>query len=119
MAKLLCLDTTMGLRTVNCDDLQDYYDNLECDTFDIARRQIGGKYFDIFVDDCGLFVDKPIISAISKDLNPMLVGNLIFANHDGQGNTTSLSEADMRLIANNVVLATINGDPYFVVVCEY
>ena len=32
----------------------------------------------------------------------MLVGNLIFANHDSEGNTTSLSDNDIKIIKSHI-----------------
>lgn len=108
-ARLLALDVIggTGFSEIECKELDDYYKALKCDCFDIAHRKIGGKdgkYFDIFVDDIGLFADSPIPSAIDGNGNVMLVGNLVFANHDNQGNTTSLSDQDIMLIRNNAVM---------------
>ena len=101
MAKLLALNPAKGFHKCECKDLDDFYRELECGVFDIATRKIGGKYFDIFCDDIGLFKDNNPVSAVDKDLKPMLVGNLIFANHDDQGNTTSLDEDDMIKILSS------------------
>ena len=102
-ARLLTMNTKGEFKEVNCGKLDDYYKYLECDTFDIATRNIGGRYYDIYVDDIGLFAEHPIVTAISSEFKPMLVGNLIFANHDSQGNTTSLSDEDIAHIKNNVI----------------
>ena len=100
MARVLVLDVIgrKGFYEAECNDLDDYYRELKCDTFDIATRKIGDKYFDMFVDDNGLFVEKPIPSVLDNALGVMLVGNVIFANHDEEGNTTSLTDADIDLI---------------------
>lgn len=127
MARLLVLDVTKAKTSdmlyeaeFNC--LDDYYRHLQCDCFDIAHRKIGGKYYDIFCDDVGLFVDKPKVSAICEsEMSPMLVGNLIFANHDDAGNTTSLSDEDIFRIKNNMLLVKfVNEEEARIVVsCEY
>ena len=73
-------------RVVEIDDsnhLTEYYKHLNCYLIDITRRQVGGRYFDIIVDDEGLFADNPIVSAIDSQGEPALVGNLLFCNHDG------------------------------------
>lgn len=100
MARLLLLDVIggTGLKEIECNNLDDYYKALKCECFDIAHRDVDGKRFDIFVDDVGLFVDNPIPSALDKFMKPALVGNLIFANHDESGNTTSLSDEDIAHI---------------------
>lgn len=103
MARLLLLDVFDNeVKEVECDDLDDYYKYLRCDCFDITQRKIDGKYFDIFCDDNGTFVEHPIVSALDSTNDPMLVGNLIFANADAEGNTTSLSDDDVAWIKGNI-----------------
>ena len=104
-ARVLVLDVIggKGFYEAECECLNDYYEHLKCETFDIATRKIGNKYFDIFVDDVGLFAENPIPSVVDTSLTPMLVGNCIFANHDLEGNTTSLSDDDIAVIKNEVV----------------
>lgn len=105
--KLLVLDVIDGnglyeIEVPQEHSLDVFYENLKCDIFDIASRKIEGKWFDIFCDDCGLFVDNPITSAIVNN-QPGLVGNLIFAHHDAEGNTTGLTDEDIALIKRNTV----------------
>lgn len=99
--------------------IDDYYKHLGCSCFDIAHRKIGNKYYDIFCDDEGLFKEDFIFSAIDPSGTGMLVGNLIFANHDDQGNTTDLTEDDVHNIMRNTHIATGDGHTLFRVVCEY
>lgn len=104
MARLLCLNPTKRIvKEVKCSELKDFYEHLECDCFDIAHLNIGGKYFDCFVDDNGLFRDNPVPCAIDSQANTLLVGNVIFANHNSAGETTDLSDADIDLIKKNIV----------------
>lgn len=124
MARLFLIDVQNGEnREVECNGLDDYYKNIGCDTFDIARRQIGGIYYDIFCDDVGLLKEpQPPISAYDiKKHEPMLVGNLIIANHDREGNTTDLSDSDIRNIQKNLIFATSTNKPegYVLLNCEY
>ena len=104
---LLLLDVEeKKLKEIVCDndDLQTFYEHLKCDCFNIANRKIGDKRFDCFVDDVGLFAENPIISAVDMNDQPMLVGNIIFANHDEDGNTTSLTKEDKQVICDNTHL---------------
>lgn len=123
-ARVLVLDVIggNGLYEAEVESLNDYYEHLKCDCFDIANRKVGDKRFDIFVDDVGLFVDKPIPSVLDRDLQPMLVGNCIFANHDYEGNTTSLSDEDIEMIkreAISVVNIDTEVDQWTVIVADY
>lgn len=102
-ARVLVLDVIgdKGLYETEVETLQDIYEALRCDCFDIAYRKIGGrKRFDIFCDDIGLFAENPIVSALDEKMCPALVGNLLFANHDYEGETTSLSDEDIETIKN-------------------
>lgn len=105
-ARCLVLDVIdgKGFYEKEIETLQDFYDALKCDCFDVACRKIGDKYFDIFVDDIGLFSDNPIPSALDENLQPMLVGNLVFANHDNEGNTTSLSDEEIQIIKDKSIM---------------
>ena len=96
---------TQQFKQVEVDELQDYYNHLGCDLFDIVSRKIGDRFYDVYCDDCGLFEDDPIISMVNKNGEPMLVGNLIFANHNAAGETTSLSDEDVRYIVKNTCFA--------------
>lgn len=112
-ARVLVLDVINGngLYEAEVESLNDYYEHLCCDCFDIANRKIGDRRFDIFVDDIGLFRDDPIPSVVDKNLQPMLVGNCIFANHDYEGNTTSLTDDDIRIIKQEALgVGRIDGE---------
>src|SRR5574344_1200224 len=75
------------------DDLKVFYNLLNCSTIDIVRRKIGNNYYNIICDDCGLFVNKPKISAISPDNETMLVGNIIIGGQtDDEGNIIDLTD---------------------------
>lgn len=111
MARLLLIDKhSLFHEVVDCNDLADYYKYLDCRVFDITRRKVGEKIFDIFVDDEGLLKDNPIPTAFTSDFEVALVGNLLFANHDAEGNTTSLSDEDIECIINNLYFVTTNED---------
>lgn len=121
MARVLVLKPEeMCFILAECEELNDFYEQLECDTFDIATRQVGGKYFDIFCDDIGLFRENPVVSAVDKDGKPMLVGHLIFANHDDHGETTSLTDEDLILICSHAApYSTSDGESRLAVICDY
>ena len=124
MARVLVLDIEKPeVRTAECNELSDFYRELGVDIFDIAVRKIGGRYYDIFCDDMGLYRETPIVSAINNQDEPMLVGNLVFANHNDRGETTSLSDEDVNIIAGEMFVAvTSDGETkrvWPVVRCEY
>lgn len=108
--KALLIDSKNGqVSEVELDDqkphLEQFYELLECRLIDIAYRNIGGRFFDIIIDDEGLFADDPKVSALNSKREPVLVGNLLFCNHDGEGNETSLSEEDIAHLMDHVAVA--------------
>lgn len=98
------IDTVKGTHgEINCNnDLQSYYDALNCDCIDIAYRQIDGVGFDIVCDDEGLLKTNRVISAMNKYGNIMLVGSLLFFHHNDNGELTSLSDEDIALLKKHV-----------------
>lgn len=84
--------------------LQGYYSALNCDCIDIVTRKIDGVTYDIICDDEGLLKAGPVISAISRDRQPMMVGNLFIVKFDGQDDVRSLTDAEcahvLRCVSN-------------------
>lgn len=125
MARLLLIDVVKNeIKEVhiNGGDIHWYHEYIDCRCFDITQRKIGGRYFDIFCDDEGLLKDpQPPLSAINtKTKEPMLVGNLIIANHDRAGETTDLSDEDIKLIKKHIVMLTMkDGSMNLALDCEY
>ena len=78
------------------DELETYYKLCQCTCIDIVTRHIGKTPYSIVCDDEGLFVDSPKISAVDKDYQPQLVGNLVICgmpNDDGE--LTDLTDKDV------------------------
>ena len=83
------------------DSLDEYYRIIGCQYIDIATRRIGGaggRVFDIICDDEGLLKESPVVTALDGEFQPMLVGTLIFAHHDNEGNMTGITEEDAYLL---------------------
>lgn len=68
----------------------------------IAERKIGNNYYDIWLDDEGLFKEEKIMSACCTNAHECLVGNILIANHK-EDETTSLSESDIVQIIHNLM----------------
>ena len=80
------------------DTLDNLYNVCECSCIDIVSRRIGGKKYDIVLDDEGLLRDAPIMTAIRRDANEMLFGNLFIVKNDGKGNLKSLNEEEIASV---------------------
>ena len=87
------------------DELQEYYDLIECDCIEIVARRIGDTYFDIICDEEGLLKDNPRVSAVDTDGCPMFVGNLIFSHISDEGETESVTDEEIELIRENTGIA--------------
>lgn len=91
--------------------LKKYYELLNCDTIDIVTRSVGGQTFDVICDDEGLMVDKPVISAVDSKMEAMLVGSLLFAHHNAEGETTGLTHEECQHLLGHVRHVTTRNDP--------
>lgn len=69
---------------------------------DCVSRKVNGKAFDLWIDDEGALKDDDEITAIT--LSPsghaceLILGRILVANHDEEGNTTGLSDDEMALV---------------------
>jgi len=85
--------------------LEQFYRLIDCRCIDIAVRKIGGRPYNIVVDDEGLLVDDPIVSAIDGGGRGMLVGNLpVFGMADDMDLAT-LTPDDIHNIKDNLMTA--------------
>ena len=86
------------------DDLDVFYQTINCTTIDIVVKKIGDKYYNIIVDDEGLFRDDPIITvADPNNINDALVGTVIIAGlADEDGDLTSLTKEDAENIRSHI-----------------
>ncbi len=120
---ILPQDNIIQMQLIN-NDLKSFYETLKCDTIDIVRYKINGKYFRIICDDTGLLKFNPIPSLMTLDCQPILVGNLIITGDELtlDGNLTSLTDKEIQfildernivtsidLITNEVTSCLING----------
>lgn len=97
-----------GVHIVDIVKFTDFYPLLNASCFDIAYRKIGtnGVRYDIYCDDEGWLKDHPIISAVDSNTKPMLVGNLVVARSDEQGEQIYLTDDDINYIYDHLRTAT-------------
>ena len=101
--------------------LRQFYDLIGCRCIDITCRTIGGKPYNIVLDDEGLLVDRPILSAFGEDMRPMLAGNLVIFNMGPEMDLADLTEEDIANIkANTYELADFDSmELHPVVIMDY
>lgn len=77
---------------------------------------------DLIINEEGKFIEglKPEIAVVKKGTNTILdivYGNCVFASHDKEGNTISLSDEQVKIVLNelsDVMLTDNTGKAYFV-----
>lgn len=115
--KYLFLDVeNIGVKMVEANGLDDYYRLIGCRTIDIIHRRIGDVEVEIIIDDEGLLVNAPKISAIDIAGAPMLCGNLLVVSGrvTDDGELTELEEYEIDEIMDNIATITtsVYKEPY-------
>ena len=89
---------------VNDDEdgqLQQFYKYIGCDTVDMLEVSIGGRKFDIIVDDEGCYKLFAIPSFSMSD-GAVFFGNVLFEHRDAEGRTTGLDNDDLDILRRAV-----------------
>ena len=84
----------------------------------VVERKIGDKYYDLWIDDEGLFKEPKYLTGCCLNANEILCGNILIVNHGDNGETTGLSEDDIMNIlwkgflpnGNKNVIALMNDE---------
>lgn len=84
--------------------LRAYYELLDCDTIDVARRFIGGRPYEIVIDDEGALKQDHVVSAINSEGEPMLVGKLFVCKLDGEEELGSLDDDEIEAVLKHITL---------------
>lgn len=110
MANMLLLDVEkQELREVECNSLEDYYKEIDCrcidikEVFVINRKLKKSMYIDVIYDDeFPLTNNRKIPSVLyvteRNSLETFLLGNVLFARHNKDGEIESLSDEQMDFI---------------------
>ena len=116
--KYLLLDVeNREVKTVEANDLDDYYKIIGCRCIDIVSRSIGDIRVEIVLDDEGALLEHPKISAIDIDGTPMLCGNLLVASGrvTDDGDLTELDQDEIEAIMTwyiATITTSVYTDPY-------
>lgn len=85
--RVLCIENTLkGLREI-----------ISCRCVACTEIEVAGKKFDVWSDDEALLKENPVPNLYLSD-ELILFGNLVFAKHDEEGETTGLTLADIHLL---------------------
>jgi len=105
-------------------ELERYYQLLNCTCIDIVSRKVGDAYYDIICDDEGLLKNDPVVSGViinkEGEVQPILFGNLLFCNTDGEGNEVGLTNDDLdNLLRNIIQISDENDKEYYVMKMDF
>lgn len=110
MANMLLLDVEkQELREVECNSLDDYYKEIDCKCIDIKevfvinRNTKKSMYIDVIYDDEFLLTNNRKIPSVlyvteRNSLETFLLGNVLFARHNKDGEIESLTDEQMEFI---------------------
>ena len=107
--KMLFLDVYNNrLVMVEANGLKDYYKLIGCRCVDIVSRKIGDVDVEIVIDDEGVLVEYPKVSAVDIIGQTSLYGNLLVASGrvTEDGELTELTQDEIDAILENVAEVT-------------
>ena len=91
---------------VDSENIEELQKIIDCRCFTMVRRTIGGKEYDLWIDDEGLFKQEEdgtiLASGICSNAYEILAGNILIANNKGD-EMDSLNEEDFMTIMDNLV----------------
>lgn len=86
------------------DELQTYYDLLDCDLIDIASVKIEGKRFEVVCDDEGKLKDDPQLSFMSAEGRYTICGNIFVCAVQSDGELRSLTESEVNIVRSRIMI---------------
>lgn len=114
--KYLLIDVINNdVRLVEADGLDDFHKLLNCRCINIISRKIGDTECNLIIDDEGLLIDNPIVSAIDVSGTPCLFGNILIASgRTVDGELTELTDEEVQDIMFNVteIRTSKHPEPY-------
>lgn len=84
------------------DHLGQFYKLIGCECIDIAVRKVGGRPYNVVLDDEGLLVSNPTFSAIDGGMHAMLAGSIILFGIGDDMDLTSIVDEDVVNIRDNM-----------------
>lgn len=91
------------------DELDTWYELIECRCIDIVSTTVDGIKVDIVCDDEACLIDKPVPHAVNSAHRPVLFGKLFVCGlADCEGNLTSLTNEQCEQVLQAVALCIHN-----------
>lgn len=95
MTRAIRITVDSKVEDVEISDWTGIAPSIGADWFDIVRLK---EYADMYVDDTGLLTDRPVnmiascLATESAGFPRLIVGDVLIAGHDGNGNTVDVPE---------------------------
>ncbi len=86
--------------------LEELYRIIGCDSIDLVRIEVDGKFFDIYCDDEFLLKEKPVPTLFLSD-EQVLCGNLVFTTCDEEGKLGGVTEEDICKLIDFILVQTV------------
>lgn len=90
------------------NDLEAFYKEIGCDTIQgLTNTEIGHLYgLDVFLDDNGKLYGQDTITGLfvrNQQVVDFLVGNLLILRHDSEGDSVSVNDIDLAVLAKHII----------------
>lgn len=85
------------------EDYKDITRFLGVDEWTVIYRSFNGIRCTIYLDDCGLYRDNHVVTAVSDNYREALVGNLLICKAGCGGEDESLTESELQMLFDRVV----------------
>lgn len=85
------------------EDYKDITRFLGVDEWTVIRRRFNGIWCVIYLDDCGLYRENHVVTAVSEDYREALVGNLLISKAGYYGEDESLTESELQILFDRVL----------------
>lgn len=94
------------------DVLNEMYKIIGCEMIDIVQIEAEGKNYDVYCDDEFLLKEKPV-PTLYLDNENVLCGNLVFTTCDEEGNVAEVSDDDIKILTEYILVQAFKLHFYF------
>lgn len=97
------------------DNLEEFYNLLECQTIDILSVKVGNIFYDVICDDEALLKENPIPSIVDKNGSAIIFGSALLCKADNEGNQIGLTEGEIANILNHRKIGILGNSITYIV----
>lgn len=120
MIQVLTLEVDYNLKGIfplvrqidSTDVLNEMCKIIGCEMIDIVQIEVEGKFYDIYCDDEFLLKDNPVPTLYLYN-ETVLCGNLVFTTCDEDGKTQGLTDEDIKILTEYILVQALKLQFYF------